>query len=108
MQPNPYERFSADQLILRDQLAIDRTVLANERTLLAFVRTGLALAITGAGIAQLYPTLLIGAWGLVAAGVLVTAVGFWRYRSMRLKIRKVDRAIQNPSGEAVGGPVQVG
>ncbi|HEX9972048.1 MAG TPA: DUF202 domain-containing protein, partial [bacterium] len=33
-----YQEFSESDLILRDRLALDRTVLANERTLLAYVR----------------------------------------------------------------------
>ncbi len=44
---NPYEGFDEDDLILRDELAIDRTILANERTFLAYVRTALAFAIVG-------------------------------------------------------------
>lgn len=31
---SPYFRFCNDELILRDELAVDRTLLANERTLL--------------------------------------------------------------------------
>ena len=37
---NRYEGFAKSDLILRDQLAIDRTLLANERTVLAYIRTG--------------------------------------------------------------------
>jgi putative membrane protein len=42
-----YTRFGRTQLILRDELAIDRTLLANERTLLAYLRSGVALLIAG-------------------------------------------------------------
>ena len=37
------EQFTAEELILRDHLALDRTRLANERTLLAYLRTALML-----------------------------------------------------------------
>jgi len=36
-----------DNTILRDQLAIDRTILANNRTLLSFIRTFLMIIISG-------------------------------------------------------------
>ena len=42
-----YSRFDTDKLILRDELAIDRTLLANERTLLSYLRSGIALLIAG-------------------------------------------------------------
>ena len=43
----PYGGFRLPELILRDRLAIDRTVLANERTLLAYIRTALTLFLVG-------------------------------------------------------------
>jgi putative membrane protein len=46
-RPNLYNKFEKTQLILRDELAIDRTLLANERTLLAYLRSGVALLIAG-------------------------------------------------------------
>jgi putative membrane protein len=47
MKKSPYYRFESTDLILRDELAVDRTLLANERTLLAYLRSGVALLITG-------------------------------------------------------------
>jgi len=44
---NPYDRFRRDELILRDVLAIDRTILSNERTVLAYLRSALTLFIVG-------------------------------------------------------------
>ena len=44
---NPYAHFDRAHIILRDELAMDRTALANERTLLAYVRTSLALLLAG-------------------------------------------------------------
>ncbi len=42
-----YEKFSKDELILRDKLAIQRTKLAEERTYLAYIRTGFSLILAG-------------------------------------------------------------
>jgi putative membrane protein len=47
MTENPYERFQREELILRDELAIDRTILANERTVLTYFCSALTLVIVG-------------------------------------------------------------
>src|SRR5574341_1534130 len=76
-----YDRFTDDEIILRDYLAADRTALANERTLLAYVRTALALAITGASAIHFlagFFSALLGASLLIASAV-VTIVGLIRY-----------------------------
>ena len=77
---NPYGRFTGTELILRDQLAIDRTVLANERTFLAYCRTSLALAITGAGAIKFLEGALadIAGWGFIILGIVVAVMGAWR------------------------------
>ncbi|NBS14914.1 MAG: DUF202 domain-containing protein, partial [Verrucomicrobia bacterium] len=49
-QDRTYERFKKSDLILRDELAIDRTVLANERTLLSYIRLAITLIIAGISI----------------------------------------------------------
>jgi putative membrane protein len=95
MSHNPYERFRSSELILRDELAIDRTVLANERTLLAYVRTGLAFAIAGAGAIKFLvsPIALVLGWCSVVLAFVVAGVGLWRYRSVAARIsasRKPD------------------
>jgi putative membrane protein len=82
MTGNPYERFQSGALILRDELAVDRTILANERTLLSYIRTGLAFGVTGAGTIKFFATvisLLLG-WCLVVSAFFVVVVGVWRFR----------------------------
>lgn len=88
MSANPYERFESSELILRDELAIDRTVLANERTLLAYVRTSLAFAISGAGALKFLtpPTSLLVGWSLVVLAGGVMGVGLWRYLTVARRI----------------------
>jgi len=88
MNDAPYSRFESDNLILRDELAIDRTLLANERTLLAYLRSGVALLIAGASIMH-FST---GGWfwvaGLVCVpfGIVTGAIGVARYRRMNKAI----------------------
>ena len=85
-----YEKFSKEELILRDQLAIDRTILANERTVLSYVRTSLALIAAGGALIQFFEEQWIKTGGviLIMIGGAILIVGFLRYR-------KMDRLIKN-------------
>lgn len=84
-----YSRFGKDQLILRDELAIDRTLLSNERTLLAYLRSGVALVIAGVTITQFSQESWFWFVGLmcVPVGVVVSVIGVVRYRKMDSSIR---------------------
>lgn len=86
---NPYDKFADEDLILRDQLAIDRTVLANERTLLAYIRTGLALILTGAGCLKFFVHPLVHAAGycLMLLGVVIAVLGSHRFIAMNRDIQ---------------------
>jgi len=87
-QPNPYDRFRPEDLILRDQLAIDRTILANERTFLAYLRTGLALMLAGVTFIHFARDTWFSTVGVLClpVGILIMLVGVARYRSVRAKI----------------------
>lgn len=76
-------------MILRDYLALDRTVLANERTLLAYVRTFLGFLATGAGIVKLFTEPLAQAAGytLMAVSPVVLVIGVSRFVRMRRQLR---------------------
>jgi putative membrane protein len=78
-----------DELILRDQLALDRTRLANERTLLAYVRTAFMLLVVGATALKLFidtPGVVITAWLFIGLGAFVGLWGAWRFVWMRRRI----------------------
>lgn len=90
-----YARFKNDDLILRDELAIDRTLLANERTLLAYLRSGVALIIAGLTMMNFSPTSWFWAIGLACppTGLVVGLIGILRYRTMNraiLAVRGID------------------
>jgi putative membrane protein len=87
----PYSDTEKEKLILRDNLAIDRTVLANERTILAYVRTALALLIVGGTMLKFFDSLsmTISGWAFIAGGVLVLGVGIYRFLEMRSKIKSI-------------------
>lgn len=89
--PSPYSRFGKQKLELRDYLAIDRTLLSGDRTLLAYIHLSLALAALGASAIRFLEqtsTLIVG-WFLVVAAAVVLAVGAWRFRLMRHRMRDV-------------------
>ena len=100
MTENPYQRFQRSDLILRDELAIDRTVLANERTLLSYIRTALAFAITGAGIIHFFasPGFLVLGWCMALFAVLIIVLGVWRFRRVAGHISMC----RNPAVAAAG------
>ena len=71
----------ANDMILRDHLALDRTILANERTLLAYLRTFVGLMSAGVGMVAILDfklTLLLGTLFIVSAPVLLV-IGIVRY-----------------------------
>jgi putative membrane protein len=81
----------ANEIILRDILAIDRTRLANQRTLLSYIRTGLYFIATAVGIAFLRKNdVLFGwkEWALTFIGTLSIVFGVINYFMMRRKIRR--------------------
>jgi putative membrane protein len=96
---NPYAQFEKSELILRDELAIDRTLLANERTLLAYLRSGVALLIAGGSIVNFSQHVWFLSIGLAClpAGAVAILLGVWRYRRMHMAISHVRRK----SGETI-------
>ncbi|MDY0092319.1 MAG: DUF202 domain-containing protein [Candidatus Vecturithrix sp.] len=89
----PYVRFDNRNLILRDELAIDRTLLANERTLLAYLRSGVALVIAGLTIMNLSQEVWFWLVGIACLpiGILAGLVGVIRYRRMNNTIAHVRK-----------------
>jgi putative membrane protein len=82
-----------DDSMLRDELAIDRTILANERTLLAYFRTMLALLAAGGSLIHFLDgwwVLPTGATLLISAPVLF-GFGVWRFRRVSRNLRRRRR-----------------
>jgi putative membrane protein len=85
------EPLSAEELILRDHLAIDRTRLANERTLLAYLRTSLMMLVAGATAVKLVDvnmSVVVTGWLFIGFGAIVGVVGIWRFLAMRSSINR--------------------
>ena len=104
MNASPYHKFDNDDLILRDELAIDRTLLANERTLLAYLRAGVALLIAGVSIIHFSQAGWFWAAGVacIPTGIITGIVGTIKYRRMNRSIsivRRQSKAKKSSNGE---------
>jgi putative membrane protein len=77
MIDDPYTDFQREDMILRDWLALDRTVLANKRTFLAYGRTAIALMALGIAFVKLidHPFFELAGFSLMAIGVVVFFIG---------------------------------
>lgn len=106
MAHNPYTQFEKTELILRDQLAIDRTLLANERTLLSYLRSGVALIIAGISIIHFSHEIWFTVIGFICLpfGIITAWFGASRFRKMDKAISVVRQelgslsAAENPGG----------
>ena len=86
-----------DEMILRDYLALDRTVLANERTLLSYLRTFIGTFSAGIAMVKLFDAYLINVIGYIFAAVspLFIVLGAIRYAQISGKLKTIDKAAKN-------------
>jgi inner membrane protein YidH len=99
MERNHYSQFDINELILRDQLAIDRTLLANERTLLSYLRSGVALFLAGISIIHFSHQGWFTAFGFICIPCAIVTVlfGVGRFRKMDKVISVVRMELSNLS-----------
>jgi putative membrane protein len=93
-QPAPHIN---KDLILRENLAIERTVMANDRTLLSFIRTSLYFFVAGLSLTELLTfryELLLEVMCFVA-GACMLLVGFVKYLRQIRKIGESRRQVGN-------------
>lgn len=88
---DPYEEFRREEMILRDWLALDRTVLANKRTFLAYGRTSIALLALGIAFVKLihHELFEISGFALMAIGGLVFLVGVREFSLNSIRFKKL-------------------
>ena len=77
MIDDPYDEFKREEMILRDWLALDRTVLANKRPFLAYGRTSIAMFALGIAFVKLihHQFFEVAGFVLMALGVVVFIIG---------------------------------
>jgi putative membrane protein len=79
-------------MILRDYLALDRTILANERTLLAYLRTFIGTFSAGIAMINFLDTHLTIVTGyiFIAVSPLFVVFGIVRYIYVSKKLKTID------------------
>jgi putative membrane protein len=88
-------------LILREKLALQRTILANQSTFLAFLRTAMYFLVAGISINNL-TTLAYGyviELVFIAVAMILLLTGLLNYRKQNLKIRASEKHIGNYQDE---------
>ena len=88
--PMLYDKTDPKNLILRDYLALDRTMLANERTLLAYLRTAIMLFISGITIIKLFEQVLamvVLGYTLLPLSLITAVFGYVRFHKVNKIIK---------------------
>ena len=81
-----YLQVDRSKMILRDFLAVDRTILANQNTFLAYLRTALTLFVAGVTFIRFFDFKLVEiiGWIFIPVGVITFVVGLVRYNKKRV------------------------
>ncbi len=98
-----YKEMLAKELILRDYLAIERTILTNEATFLAYIRTSLTLLAAGVTIFHLAKDENLQYFGVFISifSVYIFLRGTFRSAKMKNKINKFLRNKNKAQAELV-------
>jgi putative membrane protein len=99
MIDDPYTEFQRNDMILRDWLALDRTVLANKRTFLSYARTAIALAVLGIAFVKLisHELFILAGFALIGTGVVVFWVGLREFLANTHRFKRLvakERALE--------------
>lgn len=90
-----YENQAKKELILRDELAIERTKLAEERTYLAYIRTGMSMILGGFFFLGYFPEgpfHYVG-YATVAVSAFFIVYGFYNHKKSMDMIERITLGI---------------
>lgn len=79
--------------LLRDCMAVERTILANERTFLSYIRAALGLFIGGASFIEFFDSqvMQIVGWIFIPLGIIAFVLGMIRYKKINDLIKKAGK-----------------
>ena len=99
MSEDPYIPYEHDheRMILRDYLAVDRTIMTNETSFMSYVRTALTLIAAGATLLKFFDT---DAFTQITGWVFIV-VGGWLSIHGYIKFQKTDQILRKVKGETV-------
>jgi len=91
------EKDTNKDLILREKLAIQRTILANQTTLLAFVRTSMYFLVAGLSIDNFieFNNILIIPYLFYVVSFVIAVLGVVNYFIQKNKIKKSEIHVGN-------------
>jgi putative membrane protein len=80
-----HKEINLTEPILRDYMAIERTVMANERTFLSYIRAALGLFFGGVSFMEFFDNVVIHmvGWLFIPLGLATFGVGLWRYKKIQ-------------------------
>jgi putative membrane protein len=96
-QSNQMEKKLNKDLVLREEMALERTKMANFRTLLAFLRTSLYFPVAGISMHEalnLHYGIYLQ-WGGISIGILLFVIGLIYYNLAKKKIKGYKSFIGN-------------
>ncbi|HEX3099565.1 MAG TPA: DUF202 domain-containing protein [Patescibacteria group bacterium] len=92
----PYEK-DHEQMILRDYLAVDRTLMTNETAFMSYIRTSLTLIAAGATLMKIFSSefsMQVLGWAFILIGGWLAVHGYNRFR-------KTDEILHKVKGETM-------
>ncbi|MEW6386300.1 MAG: DUF202 domain-containing protein [Thermodesulfobacteriota bacterium] len=94
--PSDWDKVNLEEPLVRDFMAIERTIMANERTFLSFWRTALTLFIAGLTFSQFFDQMFfkVLGWLFIPTGLLVFLYGVRLYRKMNRIIQRAEQTCQ--------------
>jgi putative membrane protein len=89
---NPKKIDGLKEPVVRDYMAIERTVMANERTFLSYIRSALGLFIGGASFVEFFESqwIVTVGWIFLPLGVLAFLLGLRKYKRINDLIRGAE------------------
>lgn len=93
-----------DEMILRDYLALDRTILANERTLLSYLRACIGAFAAGIALVKLLDSLATNILGIIfiAVSPVFLVIGIVRFIQVQRKLRTIDQPAKRTGDQPAG------
>lgn len=90
-------------MILRDYLAVDRTILTNETAFMAYIRTALAMIAAGVSLVKFFndPVMHVLGWSFMGVGTVLAMYGYHRYR-------QVDTLMHQIKGDMIDEHLKTG
>ncbi len=92
----PYEK-DHEQMILRDYLAVDRTIMTNETSFMSYIRTSLTLIAAGATIIKFFGTGL----GMMVLGGAFILIGGWLALHGYMRFKQTEEILHRVKGETM-------